>query len=223
MSAPTKIGRLSAIIAPIAGLALALGGLGIAQATSSTPGHGPMEFGKTVGFYEGRSVEFTYTHGFWCDTRVPAASMTKCEVGAKYTKAPSRQHDPLFITVPLGFSVPMRAMDCPDKLTCVDHPATMDLSRLAPALAPVFHTTPAALAPELQDFMTPGHDHFITDLNRGKAEWWDVYVIGVTSRAVYDKIHAHGDYRYIEHLLKSKNKNVVGPIPTNLFLFFSAH
>jgi len=223
MSARTMLrSRWAALLAPVAAVAIAAGGLGVAQATSSTPGHGPMEFGKTVGFYKGTSVDFTYTHGFVCDTRVPATSSTGCEVGAKWKVAPSKQHDPVFITVPLGFDVPMSHIDCPSKLTCVDHPATLDLTRLAPALAPLFKTTPEKLTPALRDFMTPGHDHFLTDLNNRRAEWWDVYVIGVTSKAVYDKIHAHGSYAYVQSLLKAKNPSVVGPIPTNLFLYFSA-
>ncbi len=213
--------RIAGVMAPLAAVAIAAGGLGIAQATT-TVGHGPNEFGKTVGFYQGSSVDFTYTHGFYCDSTVAAASTTGCEVGAKWKVAPSKQHDPLFITVPLGFSVPMASMDCPDKLTCVDHPATLDMTRLATALAPIFKTTPAALLPALKNFQTPGHDHFLTDLNNGRAEWWDVYVVGVTSRTTYDRIHANGDYRYIQQLIKAKNPTVVGPIPTNLFLFFKS-
>jgi hypothetical protein len=217
----TKRRRMAAVLAPLAAATFAIAGLGAAQATSQSAGHGPMEFGKTDGFYKGQTVEFTYTHGYYCDTSVPAASATHCEVGAKWKKAPvNRTHDPLYITVPLGFAEPMKHIDCPDHLTCVDHPATMDLTRLATALAPIFKTTPAALEPALRDFATPGHDHFLTDLNNNKPEWWDVYVVGVTSKATMDKIHAHKDFRYIQKLIKSGDKTVVGPIPTNLFLYF---
>lgn len=45
--------------------------------------------------------------------------------------------------------------------------------------------------------------------------------MGVTSRSVYNRIHRHESYAYIRHLIAEKNKAVVGPIPTNLFLFFS--
>ena len=211
--------RLVTVAAPLAAMALAAGGLGLAQA-STTASHGPNEFGKTTGFYQGSPVDLTYAHGYWCDNSVASTASSGCEVGAKWKVAPAAQHDPIIITVPLGFTVPMPQMDCPDHLTCVDHPGTLDLTRLATALAPVFKTTPAALLPALRNFQTPGHDHFITDLNNGKFEWWDVYVVGVTSRIVYDQIHARGDYRYIRALLKAKDPHVVGPIPTNLFLFF---
>lgn len=212
--------RSTALLAPLAAVAIAGGALGLTQATASTAAsHGPNEFGMTMGNYQGDHVALTYSHGFWCDLSVAATSTTGCEVGAKWHVAPATQHDPLFITVPLGFTV-NHQMDCPDKLTCVDHPATLDLTRLAPALAPLFKTTPDKLMPALRNFMTPGHDHFIADLNEGKSEWWDVYVVGVTDRATYDQIQLHQSYRYLHSLITAKNPHVVGPIPTNLFLYF---
>jgi hypothetical protein len=215
-------GPWAKLVLPLALAAFAAGGLGVAQATSNSAGHGPMEFGKTVGFYQGSTVDLTYTKGFWCDTTVTATSTSGCEVGQKWNEAPATQHDPLYITVPLGFTVPMNQMDCPDKLRCVDHPGTLDLTRLASALAPIFGTTPEKLMPALRNFQTPGHDHFLTDLNNGNPEWWDVYVVGVTSRSVYDNIHAHGSFGYIQQLINAKNPHVVGPIPTNLFLYFQS-
>ncbi|MDA8436806.1 MAG: hypothetical protein M0Z98_12570 [Actinomycetales bacterium] len=222
MSARTTRRRWARLLTPLAAAAFAVAGLGVASATTTTVGHGENDFGLTTGFYRGHQVEFTYSKGFFCDTTVAAASTTGCEAGQKWKVAPSTQHDPLYITVPLGFSVPHRHIDCPDRLTCVDHPSTMDLSRLAPALAPLFNTTPDKLAPALRDFATPGHDHFLGDLNAHKGEWWDVYVVGITDKATYDRIHAHRDLAYITSLLKAKDPHVVGPIPTNLFLFFAA-
>jgi hypothetical protein len=210
------------VVVPLFAAAVALGSLGVAQATSTSGGMGQGQFGKTVGFYQGHEVSFTCTHGYFCDTSIPAKSTTGCEAGTGWKKAPSPMHDPLYITVPLGFNVPAMQMDCPNKLVCVDHPDTIDLSRLATVLAPIFGTTPAKLAPVLANYATPGHDHFVTTLNGGKAEWWDVYVVGVTSRAVYDDIHEHGSATYLQKLIAAKNPNVTAPIPTNLFLFFSA-
>jgi hypothetical protein len=212
--------RPTALLAPVAAVMLAAGALGVSQAVATTAAsHGPNEYGMTMGNYHGDHVDLTYSHGFWCDLSVAASSTSGCEVGSKWHTAPAAQHDPLIITVPLGFTV-SHQMDCPDKLTCVDHPATLDLTRLATALAPIFKTTPAALLPALRNFTTPGHDHFIADLNEGKAEWWDVYVVGVTDRETYDDIQVHQSYKYLHSLLKAKNPHVVGPIPTNLFLYF---
>jgi hypothetical protein len=198
---------------------LAIGGGAIAQAASGG-GHGPNEFGMTMGSYRGHLSDFTYTHGFYCDTHVKATSTSGCEVGEAAKVAPAKQHDPLYVTVPLGFTA--TSLDCPDKLTCVDHPMNLDMTRLATALAPIYKTTPEKLLPALKNFTTPGHDHFIDDKNRGKAEWWDVKVVGVTDPATYRAIQKNQSWAYLNNLIKAKNKNVVGPIPSNLFLYFSA-
>jgi hypothetical protein len=183
-------------------------------------GTGPNEFGLTMGSYDGAGSTFTYSHGWYCDRHIRAASKSGCEVGTPARVPPSKHFDPLAITVPLGFAAP--SLDCPDRLTCVDHPMDVDMTRLAAALAPIYKTTPAKLSPALRQFITPGHDHFIDDKNMGKAEWWDVHVVGVTDPATYKDIQQHQSWSYLQGLIKAKNKNVVGPIATNLFLFFAA-
>jgi len=186
-------------------------------------GRGIPEYGMTGAFYKGTRVGFTYTKGFYCDTAVHSFASSKCEAGAAYKKPPAKQFDPLYITVPLGFSRPMNMVDCPSGLVCVDHPGTIDLTRLEKALKPLYPSlTDAQLTAALKNFPVPEHDHYINDLNNRRGEWWDVRVVGVTSRAVYNKIRAHQSTGYIQSLIKHKNKNVVGPIPTNMFLYFAA-
>jgi hypothetical protein len=46
-------------------------------------------------------------------------------------------------------------------------------------------------------------------------------VVGVTSAKTYDNIRAHRNFSYIRDLINAHDPTVVGPIPTNLFLFFS--
>jgi hypothetical protein len=217
-----------AVLAASAAVAVA-GGVGVAVAsTSGTPsnavgaGRGINEFGMTKAFHSGKALSFTYTKGFFCDTTVSSAASSKCEAGASYKKPPAKQFDPLYITVPLGFSQPMNMLDCPSTLICVDHPGTIDLSRLEPALKPLYpKLTDKQLTAALKNYAVPGHDHFITDTNGGKPEWWDVQIVGVTSPKTYAAIRSHKSFAYIQQLIKQKNKNVVGPIPSNLFLFFS--
>jgi hypothetical protein len=215
-----RAARTARWAAPAAAAAILLAGGGAIANASSHTGRGTNEFGMTMGSYQHHTSTFTYTHGFYCDTSVKAVSTTGCEVGERSKVPPAKHFDPLFITVPLGFS--SAGLDCPARLVCVDHPMTVDMTRLAPALAPLFKTTPEKLAPALRNFTTPGHDHFVTDLNKGKSEWWDVRVVGVTDPKVYAAIQKHHSYGYIAGLIKAKNKAVVGPIPTNLFLFFKA-
>jgi hypothetical protein len=210
---------------------LIAGSVGIAIAATSSPppsngmghGHGVNEFGMTKAYYKGTRLHFTYTKGYYCDTSVRSTASSECEAGANFKRPPAKHFDPLYITVPLGFNRPMANMDCPSGLVCVDHPGTIDMRRLEPALKPLYPSlTDKQLRAALANFAVPGHDHFITDLNKGKPEWWDVQIVGVTSPTVYKQIRAHQSYSYIQKLITKKNKNVLGPIPTNLFLFFAA-
>ncbi len=110
-------------------------------------------------------------------------------------------------------------MDCPSNLVCVDHPGTIDLTRLEPALKPLYpQLTDAQLLAALKNYPTPGHQHFITDKNHGKPEWWDVRVVGVTDPTVYRKLDEHKSAAYLLHQVKAGRTTPV--IPTNLFLYF---
>ena len=212
-AAPGRAAAAAAMTPDMAGMTPDMAGM--------TPGRGPNEFGMTFGDLRGTGSRFTYTHGYFCDRTVTALSATGCEVGAAATRLPpgARRSDTLFIAVPLGFNVKM--LHCPANLTCVDHPMTVDMTRITAALAPIFKTSPAQLQPMLANFPTPSHDHFVTTRNGGRAEWWDVKVIGVTDPRVYQAIQQHQSLAFIQALLAAKNPHVVGPIPTNIFLFFA--
>ena len=205
-------------------------GVGVAAAATTTmvpsnatqKGMGVGEYGMTQSFYNGRTVNFTYSKGFYCDRHVPSGATSGCEVGAAFKVAPAKNYDPLYITVPLGFSVPTMSMECPDGLACVDHPGTIDLSRLEPALKGLYpQYTAAQLTAALKNTATPGHEHFITTLNGGQAEWWNVDVIGVTSRAEWNAINAHRSFNFLQQQVNKKL--TTGIIPSNLFLYFSAN
>jgi hypothetical protein len=206
------------------------GGVGVAAAATAAPtpsnatqiGMGMNQFGLTKSYFNGRTVSFTYTKGFYCDKHVSAASSSGCEAGAAFKVPPAKSFDPLYIEVPLGFTVPMMSMECPTGLVCVDHPGTMDLSRLEPALKALYpQYTAAQLTAALKNTATPGHEHFITTLNGGQAEWWNVDVVGVTSLKEWNAINAH---KSVSFLNQQVNKKLTTPIlPTNLFLYFSVN
>jgi hypothetical protein len=207
-------------------------GVGIAAAATTPPapsnatqkGMGINEFGMTKSFFNGRTVSFTYAEGFYCDRHVASAASSGCEAGAAFKVAPSKNFDPLYITVPLGFTVPSMAMSmaCPAGLVCVDHPGTIDMSRLEPALKALYpQFTAAQLTAALKNFATPGHEHFITTLNGGQAEWWNVDVVGVTSLAEWNAINAHRSFSFLNQQVTKKLTTAV--IPTNLFLNFAVN
>lgn len=206
------------------------GGVGVAAAATAAPtpsnavhsGVGINEFGMTQSYFNGHTVSFTYSKGFYCDRHVPAASTSGCEAGAAYKVPPAKNFDPLYITVPLGFTVPTMSMECPTALACVDHPGTIDLSRLESALKPLYPSlTAAQLTAALKNVPTPGHEHFITTLNGKKGEWWPVDVVGVTSLSEWNAINAHASFSFLNQQV---NKKLTTPIiPTNLFLYFAVN
>ena len=206
------------------------GGVGVAAAASSSSppsnatqtGMGINQFGMTQSFFNGGTVSFTYSKGFYCDKSVSAASSSGCEAGAKFKVPPAKSFDPLYIAVPLGFTVPTMSMECPATLVCVDHPGTIDLSRLEPDLKPLYpQLTAAQLTAALKNSATPGHEHFITTTNGGKAEWWNVDVIGVTKRSEWNEIVAHKSFSFLKQQVSKKLTTPI--IPTNLFLYFSVN
>ena len=206
------------------------GGAGVAAAASTTApssnamqkGMGINEFGMTKSFFDGHTVSFTYSKGYYCDDSVSSAASSGCEAGANYKTPPAKNFDPLYITVPLGFTVPMMSMECPAGLVCVDHPGTIDLSRLEPDLKALYpKLTVAQLTAALKNSATPGHEHFITTLNGGKAEWWDVKVIGVTSLKEWNAINAHESFSFLNQQVAKKLTTAI--IPTNLFLYFGVN
>src|SRR5579875_1146666 len=140
---PGRIGLLAGVAA-----VMVAGGVGLAVAGTTghsappsnamSKGRGINEYGMTKAFYKGQKLRFNYTKGYFCDTTVRSTASSKCEAGATFHKAPSKNYDPLYITVPLGFNQPMSMIDCPSGLVCVDHPGTIDLRRLEPALKPLY-------------------------------------------------------------------------------------
>jgi hypothetical protein len=206
------------------------GGVGVAAAANTAApasnamqkGMGINEFGMTKSFFNGGTVSFTYSKGYYCDKSVSSAATSGCEVGANYKVAPAANFDPLYITVPLGFTVPAMSMECPAALVCVDHPGTIDLSRLEPDLKALYpKLTAAQLTAALKNSATPGHEHFITTANGGKAEWWNVDVVGVTSLSEWNAINAHKSFTFLKQQVTAKKTTAI--IPTNLFLYFSVN
>lgn len=206
------------------------GGIGVAAAANTPapasnamqPGMGINQFGMTKAFFNGGTVSFTYSKGYYCDPSVSSGASSGCEAGAEFKVAPAKSFDPLYITVPLGFTVPSMSMECPSVLVCVDHPGTIDLSRLEPDLKALYpKLTAAQLTAALKNSATPGHEHFITTQNGGQAEWWDVKVVGVTSLKEWNAINAHESFTYLNQQVAQKLTTPI--IPTNLFLYFSVN
>ena len=101
-------------------------------------------------------------------------------------------------------SPPARTLQCPTTGLCVDHPHTIDLSRVFGASA--------SKAP------LPPHSHIVTTSAGHANEWWDVEIVGVTTLDEWNAIVSAKDIQAVRSC-QSAGK-CTADIGTNLFLFF---
>ncbi len=180
---------------------------------------------------EGQDVEALYTEPYFCGTTTAAVhSSSGCEAGSDPTSVPpgvsdrtpptptqsNSQIDPLYIPVPLYSAPPVAYDQCSSAITCIDHPATIDLSQLASVLG-----APAA---SLGNVPLPGHDHLLTTRNGDQPEWWNVIVIPVTSPTGLASVETSKDYASVKALENVAGSGIgvagVGEVPTNAYLWF---
>jgi hypothetical protein len=200
-------GTLAVGLAGVAGPALAGGGsAGVAMAGLTMSTHGA-RVGNTPGWYDGRTVTFTYSKNFVCRMPPVSHARSRCEAGSLYDRIPAATFDPLYVIVPVGFSPARRTLNCPTAGRCIDHPHTIDLSQ-------VFGSA------KYDNVLLPPHSHIITTTNSSQPEWWPVVVVGVTNEATWHKIVEAKSYAELNRLRSSGDTHITNNIPTNLFLYF---
>src|SRR5919198_4766831 len=168
------------------------------------------EFGFTAGWFQGQTVQFFYHKPFFCQTPVedgnPVASTTGCEVGSDGTVDPRPGNIPiLFVITPLGFRPADATLQCPMVGHCINHPSTIDLSRLFGSGA-----TNAPL---------PAHSHIVDQV---EGNWWELHVVGVKDPATWDQIVDGKSLATVRALQQADpaGAKITGDILTNVYLFF---
>ena len=181
----------------------------VAMATSHNAVDGA-DFGFTDGWLAGQTVRFFYHKPFFCRTPVedglPVGSTTDCEVGSDGTVDPRPGHLPtLYVMTPLGFRPDESTLQCPVVGQCINHPSTIDLSRLFGASV--------ANAP------LPAHSHIIEQRN---GNWWELEVIGVKDLATWNAIVAGKSLETVRALQAADPgaEHITPDIATNTYLFF---
>jgi hypothetical protein len=169
------------------------------------------EFGFTAGWLDGRTVRFFYHKPFFCRTpvedRQPVGSTSDCEAGSDGTVDPRPGRLPtLYVMTPLGFRPDESTLQCPTVGHCINHPSTIDLSRL--------------FGPSVANAPLPAHSH-IVDVVRGN--WWELEVIGVKDLGTWNAIVAGKSLATVRALQAADPGavHITPDIPTNLYLFFS--
>jgi hypothetical protein len=174
--------------------------------------HGGASVGFTDGWQNGTTVSFFYTKPFFCAEPPESGAPSQCEVGEDGTVDPRPGKIPvLYVMTPTGFSPDPSTLQCPIAGNCINHPSTIDLSRV--------------FGPGFADVPLPPHSHIIdSDLaesqaNGGQAGWWEIQVIGVSSPTVWNEIVA-GKSLATVRALQAAGVGITGDIESNAYLFF---
>ena len=199
----TAIG-LAAVSMLVSSLALA----GIAAASGSTVT--PVSGATTPAWVNGTTVTVQYPQNFFCDTTVSSGASSGCEVGQDSNRGPVPNADRsvLYVLVPL-FGNPTPTPMCA-QASCPNHPLNIDLSRIAGALG----ASPDAVA----SVPLPAHSHILDGPAGG---WWDVKIVAVTNQDSWTQLAAGKSEATMTALINTRGSGVLGPIPTNLYLFFN--
>lgn len=201
--------RLSLVASVITGLVIAsvsVGGAALASGSTVQP----VSSATTPAWSGGTTVKIQYPQNFFCDTSVPSGASSGCEVGAAANVGPvgNPNRSVLYVLVPL-FKNPDPAPMCAEA-SCPNHPLNIDLSRIAGALG----ASPQAVA----EVPLPAHSH-ILDGNAGG--WWQVKIVAVTTEAAWHQLSVDKSQMGMDAQIALHDGSVLGPIPTNMYLFFN--
>jgi hypothetical protein len=201
--------RLGVVAALFTGALVASLSIGTAAFASGSTVH-PVSSAQTPAWSDGQTVTVQYSQNFFCDTSVAADASSGCEVGTDANHGPVANADrsTLYVLVPL-FAHPDPAPMCA-VASCPNHPMNIDLSRIAGALG----TSPNAVS----DIALPAHSHILDGSAGG---WWDVKVVAVTNQAAWSQLATGKSQATMDALIATPGSGVLGPIPTNMYLFFN--
>jgi hypothetical protein len=169
--------------------------------------HGDDAHGFTDGWLDGQTVQFFYTKDFFCAQPPPSGATSQCEVGAEGTVDPRPGNIPtLWVMTPVGFRPPDATLHCPQVGFCINHPSTIDTSRVFGA--------------GHENDPLPAHSHIVAV---DQAGWWELVVIGVKDEATWDQVVAGKSLATVRALQAADptGAHITGDIPTNTYLFFS--
>jgi hypothetical protein len=122
--------------------------------------------------------------------------------GAQMNPPSGAAVSPIRTIVPQGFTPPDSTLQCPVAGSCIDHPSTIDLSRL-------MGSSNAALPP---------HSHILIDNESFQSTWWPVVVVGVKNIESWNAI-VHAKSEAAVQACQAAG-NCTPDVSTNLFLFF---
>jgi hypothetical protein len=168
------------------------------------------DVGFTPGWFDGKTVSFFYHKPFFCGSPVadggPIGSTSGCEVGSDGPDPRPGNVPELYVMTPLGFRPDASTLHCPTVGQCINHPSTVDLSRLFGA-----GTANAPL---------PAHSHIVEQANGNS---WSLLVIGVKDLDTWNQIVAAKSLDKVRELQAGDPGavHITADIPTNIYLSFA--
>src|SRR5262249_5653850 len=185
-------------------------------APSSLPcrdgGEGCIDIGFTDAWFNGQTVQLEYSHDFFCATPPKSSGSSRCEAGeAAITAPPSGPVvSNVYLLIPIGFSPPESTLQCPVDGRCIDHPDTIDLSRLdGPQGKHGKHGKPTIL---------PAHSFVIEDQESFQSTWWPMVLVRVKTLDAWNAIAAAKSIDAVDAC--QANGGCFTENDTNAFLFF---
>jgi hypothetical protein len=165
-----------------------------------------INIGFTEAWLNGQTVDLEYSHDFFCQEPPSSAATTGCEIGAAAQHNPPSGAvvSPLRTVVPEGFTPPDGTLQCPDPGRCIDHPHTVDLSRLFGSSA--------------DNALLPPHSHILIDDESFQSTWWPIVTVGVKTLDAWNAIVAAKSEAAVQACQSAGN--CTPDIPSNAFLFF---
>jgi hypothetical protein len=178
------------------------------------PGTGPpgAESGYIDGWLDGEDVSLLYTQSFFCEEPPASGAESNCEVGADAQVFPGSGLIPtIYAIAPVGIQPDPATLACRAGSPCLNHPAMLDVSRVA---APGATNVPAL-----------PHSHIITQKHRG---WWRTVNIRVFDLEVWNEIAAAKSLTRVRELQADPAVGGASPplisqdTPTNIFFFIES-
>lgn len=159
--------------------------------------------GTTASWFNGKTVTLSYLKDFFCKAPPASGATSECELGEEPTVAPRGGRIPVvYVMTPL-FSPAPPMLHCPVAGDCINHPSTIDLSRV--------------FGPGTENAALPPHSHIIDE---AQGNWWEIEVVGVTDPAIWAEVEAGKDLATVRRL-QAAGVGITEDIPTNLYLFFN--
>jgi len=183
-----------------------------AASLDAASAHQGAAVGTTAGWSDGSTVTFHYNRPFFCQSPPSSGATTSCELGAESVTPPRGGGIPtLYVIVPL-VAVDPATLQCPVPGSCINHPSTIDLSRVFGA--------------GTENALLPAHSHIIGDEGTPKGAnggWWDIEVIAVKDLDTWNAIAAGKSLATVRSLQAADpaGARITPDVPTNLYLFFN--